>query len=135
MAITTFAAPAVEASDPLDATFESSTVNRTSFGTPRLTWSMPPVINLQPQRARLMLNLPSEWMPEPDIGFLAARGISLVPQKEWEFHRAHLRTKATIGPNVVLRIQDRAHSLDFGLRLMPRSAVAVLRFDPTAGAR
>ena len=115
-----FVAPEANAAEP-------------SFDTPRLRWAGTSNLELQPHYARVMLPLPSEWMPAPDLGLLGARGISLVPQKEFEFHRRGLTTQAVIGPNVYLQIEDRAHYVAFGLRLMPRSAVAVLRFDPMAG--
>lgn len=100
----------------------------TVFGVPRLSWHMAPPLQLQPERARLMLVLPIEWMPATDLGAL---GMPLDPNKRWVFHRAQLSTQATIGTSLRLRITDPAHSIDFGLRLMPRAAIAVLRFDPT----
>ena len=115
-----------------EASAAAPSIDGPSFDTPHLRWSGTSNLELQPHYARVMLPLPSEWMPAPDLGYLGSRGISLVPQKEFEFSRRGLTTQAVIGPNVYLRIEDRAHSVAFGLRLMPRSAVAVLRFDPIA---
>jgi hypothetical protein len=102
----------------------------TIFGTPRLSWSMAPPLRLQPEGARLTLELPREWMPAPDLGLL---GVPLDPNKHWEFRRAERMTRATIGTSVHLQVS--APSIDFGLSLLPRAAVATLRFDPLAGVR
>ncbi|WP_106392692.1 hypothetical protein [Enhygromyxa salina] len=112
--------PEAVAAEPLGTTL---------LGAPRMSWRMPPPLNLQPERARLVLNLPPEWMPAPDFGIL---GVPLDPSIDWEFRRAQRMTRATIGTSVRLQISDPAHSIHFGLRLMPRAAIAVLRFDPTA---
>jgi hypothetical protein len=107
---------------------ESPSLGSTKFGTPRLSWSMtPPPLRLQPEGARLMLELPREWMPAPDFGRL---GISLDPNKHWEFRRATRMTRATLGTSVHLHVSDRSRSIDFGLSLLPRAAIATLRFDP-----
>jgi hypothetical protein len=107
---------------------ESPSLGSTKFGTPRLSWSMtPPPLRLQPEGARLMLELPREWMPAPDFGRL---GIPLDPNKHWEFRRATRMTRATLGTSVHLHVSDRARSIDFGLSLLPRAAIATLRFDP-----
>ena len=107
----------------------------TAFGVPRLSWNMAPELQLQPERARLMLVLPPEWMPTPDFGALGRLGMPLDPSKSWVFRRPQRTshaTSVTIGTSVRLRITDPSRSIDFGLRLMPRAAIAVLRFDPTA---
>jgi hypothetical protein len=107
---------------------ESPSLGSTVFGMPRLSWSMtPPPLRLQPEGARLMLELPPEWMPEPDLGRL---GFPLDPNKHWEFRRASRMTRATIGTSVHLHVSDRSRSVDFGLSLLPRAAIATLRFDP-----
>lgn len=106
----------------------SPSLGSTVFGTPRLSWSMtPPPLRLQPEGARLMLELPSEWMPAPDLGRL---GVVLDPNKHWEFRRATRMTRATLGASVHLQVTDRSRSIDFGLSLLPRAAIATLRFDP-----
>jgi hypothetical protein len=104
----------------------------TTFGVPRPSWHFAPPLQLQPERARLMLTLPVEWMPPVDPGALGLRGINLDPQKSWVFQRDQLQTRATIGTSFRLHISSPEHSIDFGLRVMPRAAFAVLRFDPTA---
>lgn len=106
----------------------SASLGSTIFGTPRLSWSMtPPPLRLQPEGARLMLELPPEWMPAPDLGRL---GVVLDPNKHWEFRRATRMTRATLGASVHLHVTDRSRSIDFGLSLLPRAAIATLRFDP-----
>lgn len=105
----------------------SPSLGSTIFGTPRLSWSMtPPPLRLQPEGARLMLELPPEWMPAPDLGRL---GYALDPNKHWEFRRATRMTRATLGTSVHLHVTDRSRSIDFGLSLLPRAAIATLRFD------
>jgi hypothetical protein len=106
-------------------------LGNTIFGAPRLSWTSPPQLQLQPERARLMLVLPIEWMPAPDYGSLGSLGMPFDPHKRWVFHRDERRTQATIGTSLRLRVTDPKHSIDFRLRLMPRAAIAVLRFDPT----
>lgn len=113
----------------------------TAFGVPRPTWYAPQFqIQLQPERARLMLFLPKEWMPAPDPGVLAAMGFSGVEGMDslpaslgtqWVFHQRHSMLTATMATSVGLEISAPYHSVDFQLRLMPRAAIAVLRFDPT----
>ncbi len=94
----------------------------------QLSWRMaPPTLRLQPESARLVLNLPSEWMPPPDLGRF---GRPLDPNKRWKFRRAHQLTSASIGAGLRLSVEDRARSVWFGISVMPRAAVAVLRFDP-----
>lgn len=106
----------------------SPSLGSTIFGTPRLSWSMtPPLLRLQPESARLVLELPREWMPAPDLGRL---GYELDTNKHWEFRRATRMTRATLGTSVHLHITDRARAIDFGLSLLPRAAIATLRFDP-----
>jgi hypothetical protein len=106
----------------------SPSLGSTIFGTPRLSWSMtPPPLRLQPESARLVLELPREWMPAPDFGRL---GYELDTNKHWEFRRATRMTRATLGTSVHLHITDRARAIDFGLSLLPRAAIATLRFDP-----
>jgi hypothetical protein len=119
---TMIVAPSAHASTPSP---EGSTV----FGTPRVNWSMAPPLRLQPEGARLVLDLPREWMPAPDFGRL---GYAFDPNKHWEFRRATRMTRATLGASVHLQVSDRARSFDFGLSLLPRAAVATLRFDPLA---
>jgi hypothetical protein len=107
---------------------ESPSLGSTIFGTPRLSWSMaPPLLRLQPESARLMLELPREWMPAPDIGRL---GHLFDTNKHWEFRRATRMTRATLGTSVHLHVTDRSRAVDFGLSLLPRAAIATLRFDP-----
>jgi hypothetical protein len=115
--------PSARAAEPKSEPSLGSTV----FGTPRVSWSMAPPLRLQPEGARLVLELPPEWMPAPDFGRL---GYAFDPNKHWEFHRATRMTRATLGASVHLQVSDRAHSFDFGLSLLPRAAVATLRFDP-----
>lgn len=100
---------------------------KTRFGTPRLAWSMAPPINLQPERARLMLALPPEWMPAQDEGVLR---LYLPTTKDFDFHGAMLSARATVGSEMHLHLSAPAKALDFDLSIMPRGAVAVLRFDP-----
>ncbi|PRQ05242.1 hypothetical protein [Enhygromyxa salina] len=131
--------PAAGATEPepgaesaLEAAAESTSelqLGSTIFGVPRLSWTMAPPLQLQPERARLMLLLPTEWMPTPDYGKL---GVPFDPEKSWEFQNDQRLTEATIGTSLRLRITDPEHSIDFRLRLMPRAAIAVLHFDPTA---
>lgn len=106
---------------------EKPSLGSTIFGTPRLSWTMAPPLRLQPEGARLMLELPREWMPAPDLGRL---GFPLDTNKHWEFHRATRTTRATLGTSVHLHISDRSRAIDFGLSLLPRAAIATLRFDP-----
>lgn len=103
----------------------------TAFGVPRPSWHVAPTLQLQPERARLMLTLPVEWMPPAELGALAMRGLDFDPNKSWVFQRDQLMTRATIGTSFRLHISSPEHSIDFGLRVMPRAAFAVLRFDPT----
>jgi hypothetical protein len=92
------------------------------------SWRMaPPTLRLQPEGARLVLDLPAEWMPAPDLGRL---GIPLDPNKHWRFRSAHQLTSASIGAGLRLSVEDRTRSVWFGISLLPRAAVAVLRFDP-----
>ncbi len=94
----------------------------------QLSWRMaPPTLRLQPEGARLVLDLPAEWMPAPDFGRL---GRPLDPNKSWTFHGGHQRTSASIGTSLRLSVEDRSRSLWFGISVLPRAAVAVLRFDP-----
>lgn len=124
MLATTLVAAEVEASD-------GRALGSTAFGAPRLSWNLAPPLNLQPESARLVLYLPSEWMPPtPRTG--SAGALLLDPNKHWEFRRATRLTRATIGASVHLHINDSARSIDFGLSLLPRAALAVLRFDPLA---
>jgi hypothetical protein len=114
----------------IEDTAPSRSLGSTVFGMPRLSWSTtPPPLRLQPEGARLMLELPREWMPAPDLGWL---GVPLDPNKHWEFRRATRMTRATLGTSVHLHISDRSRSIDFGLSLLPRAAIATLRFDPLA---
>lgn len=106
------------------------TLGAVFFGTPSGT--LAPPLRLQPEGARLTLELPREWMPAPDYGIL---GLWFDPNKHWEFHRDNRTTRATLGTQVHLHVVDRSRSLDFGLSLLPRAAIATLRFDPLAGAR
>ncbi|KIG14416.1 hypothetical protein DB30_06759 [Enhygromyxa salina] len=124
-------APEAGATKPESAaeTMPQPALGTTVFGIQRLSWTMPPPLQLQPERARLMLVLPVEWMPATDYGFLAG----FEPYKRWEFQRDQRQTQATIGTSLRLRVTDPEHSIDFRLRLMPRAAIAVLHFDPTAG--
>jgi hypothetical protein len=93
-----------------------------------ITWRMgPPTLRLQPESARLVLDLPAEWMPPPDLGAL---GVRLDPNKTWHFRTGQQRTSASIGQGLRLQIDDRERALWFGLSVMPRAAVAELRFDP-----
>jgi hypothetical protein len=106
----------------------SPSLGETKFGTPRLSWTMaPPLLRLQPEGARLMLELPPEWMPAADLGLL---GIPIDTNKHWEFRRATRMTRATLGTSVHLHVSDRSRAIDFGLSLLPRAAIATLRFDP-----
>jgi hypothetical protein len=123
--------PNAEASKP-DASSSGSNLGSTIFGTPRPSWSMAPPLRLQPEGARLMLELPREWMPAADLGLL---GYTIDPNKHWEFRRSTRMTRATLGTSVHLHVSDRARSIDFGLSLLPRAAIATLRFDPLARAR
>ena len=111
---------------------EGPNLGSTVFGAPRPNWTMAPPLRLQPEGARLMLELPREWMPAPDYGVLRC---PFDPNKHWEFRRASRMTRATLGASVHLHVTDRSRSIDFGLSLMPRAAIAILRFDPLAGAR
>lgn len=108
------------------------TLGAALFGTPRPSWSMVPPLLLQPEHARLTLELPREWMPAPDFGVLR---MPLDPNKHWEFRRDTRLTRATLGTSVHLQVSDRSRSIDFGLSLLPRAAIATLRFDPLARAR
>lgn len=94
-----------------------------------ITWRMgPPSLRLQPESARLVLNLPAEWMPPADPGPL---GVRLDPNKTWQFRTGpQQRTSASIGQGLRLQIDDRRRALWFGLSVLPRAAVAELRFDP-----
>jgi hypothetical protein len=119
--------PSAEASSP-----SGPNLGSTIFGTPRVSWSVAPPLRLEPEGARLVLDLPREWMPAPDVGRL---GFLLEPNKHREFRQAARTTRATIGTSVHLHVTDRAHSIDFGLSLLPRAAIATLRFDPLARVR
>jgi hypothetical protein len=120
--------PSAQAGEPSSGPSLGSTV----FGTPRVSWSMAPPLRLQPEGARLVLELPPEWMPAPDVGLL---GFAFDPNKHWEFRRATRLTRATIGASVHLQVSDPARSFDFGLSLLPRAAVATLHFDPLGFTR
>lgn len=94
----------------------------------RLSWRMaPPTLRLQPESARLVLTLPIEWMPPPDLGPL---GVRLDPNKYWRFRNGPQLTSASIGQGLRLQIEDREHAVWFGLSVLPRAAFATLRFDP-----
>jgi hypothetical protein len=119
-----------ESADSADPTHN---LGRTIFGMPRMSWTMaPPLLQLQPEAARLMLLLPPEWMPAPDFGL---RGVPFDPNKHWEFHRDTRMTRATLGTSVHLQITNSSRSFDFGLSLLPRAALATFSFDPLAGAK
>jgi hypothetical protein len=93
-----------------------------------LSWRMaPPTLRLQPEGARLLLQLPPEWLPPPDLGRL---GVPLDPNVRWNFHRAGQQTTASLGQGLRLEVVARSRSLGFGLTVLPRAAVAELRFDP-----
>jgi hypothetical protein len=110
--------------------------SKPGFDTPQLSW-VAPQLHLQPEGARLMLILPPEWLPPPDQGGAlgGALGGSFDPNKHWEFRRDALTTRATLGASVHLHLTNTAGSIDFGLSLLPRAAVAVLRFDPIGRRR
>lgn len=121
------AAPEASASEP-----RTSDLGSTVFGTPRLSWNAGPRVRLQPEAGRISLELPVEWMPPPDFGFL---GLPLDPNKHWDFHNASRWTRASLGTGLRVQINDPRRSVDFGLSVVPRAAVAVLRFDPIAWTR
>ena len=94
----------------------------------QLDWRLaPPALRLQPEGARLVLSLPSEWMPPADLGRL---GIKLDPNRYWRFRSSHQLTSASIGQGLRLSVEDPGRSVWFGLSVLPRAAVAVLHFDP-----
>ena len=94
----------------------------------QLEWRMaPPTLRLQPEGARLVLNLPIEWMPAQDFGRL---GRPLDPNKYWNFRGGRQLTSASIGTGLRLSVEDRTRSVWFGISVLPRAAVAVIRFDP-----
>jgi len=128
MASDAHAAEPPSASDNHDDEQDDEPVlGRTAFGMPRLSWSMAPPMHLQPERARLILTLPSEWMPTPDPGQVR---IHIPTTKDFEFQRERLNATARVGSEIRLHLTVPRHALDFDLSLMPRAAIAVLRFDP-----
>jgi hypothetical protein len=126
------AATALIAPEAAAADGETFSLMSTVFGPPNRQWTMAPPLHLQPEGARLVLYLPSEWMPPPDYGVL---GVPFDPNKHWEFRRSSALTRATLGTSVHLHVNDPSHSIEFGLSLLPRAAIAVLHFDPAAWAR
>lgn len=95
------------------------------------SWRLPPpTLRLQPEGARLFLNLPPELMPPPELGgfgpFEFRERLIFVRGQE----SARRVTASTLGASLRFELEDRARSLGFGLTVLPRAAVAVLRFDP-----
>ena len=103
---------------------------KTRFGTPRMSWNFVPNLHLQPERARVTLQLPPEWMPPPTVNI---RGLYLPTTKDFDF-RGSFHTRATIGSRIALHISAPRQAVDFGLSFSGRSAVAILRFDPISWA-
>lgn len=116
------------AGEPTSASEYVPDTGNTRFGTPRLTWTMPPPLNLQPERARITLVLPPEWMPAPTVN---RRGLHVPTTKDFVFgDPAALSARATVGSSIHLHVSAPRQALDFGLTLGPRNAVAILHFDP-----
>lgn len=95
------------------------------------SWRLPPPsLRLQPEAARLFINLPPEWMPPREHGRLGPfefrERLIFVRELQSSGHVA----ASTLGAALRFELEDRARSLGFGLTVLPRAAVAVLRFDP-----
>ncbi|NVB42972.1 hypothetical protein G6O69_34440 [Pseudenhygromyxa sp. WMMC2535] len=88
-----------------------------------------PTLHLQPESARLILDLPPELLPPPDLG---AFGRPLDPNVHWDFGDRVHPARASLGAGLQLSVDDRRRNLHFQFSLLPRAAVVVLRFDPVA---
>lgn len=126
------AAPEASAAEPGQDTGEGYVFDagKTRFGTARMSWNFAPTLHLQPERARVTLQLPPEWMPAPTVNI---RGLYLPTTKNFDF-RGSFHTRATIGSRIALHISAPQQAVDFGLSFSGRSAVAILRFDPISWA-
>lgn len=90
-----------------------------------------PNLHLQPESARLVLALPTELMPPPDLGLLGSlTGEPMDPNKHWDFRTGAGLGRASLGAGLRLSLDDRGGAFGFDLALLPRAAVAELRFDP-----
>lgn len=122
------AAPEASAAEPDQASDSGFVLDpgKTRFGTPRLSWNFAPPLQLQPERARVTLQLPEEWMPSPTVNI---RGLYLPTTKDFDF-RGSFHARATIGSRIHFHISAPRQAVDFGLSFSGRAAVAILRFDP-----
>ena len=123
------------AAEPTPSSDYAPTETRTRFGAPLPLWPVGPAfqLQLQPERARVALFLPPEWMPAPVAN---TRGLYFPTTRAFRFHGPDsLEARATVGSRMHLFLSDPSHNLDFSLNLSGRSAVAVLHFDPIAWTR
>ena len=98
--------------------------DRLVLSAPRLQ-TPPPNLHLQPESARLVLQLPVELMPQADTGRL---GQTFDPNKYWDIGK-RVPAHARLGQGLGLSVSDPRHAVQFQLSVMPRVAVAILRFD------
>jgi hypothetical protein len=97
----------------------------------------PPTLSLQPEAARLFLHVPPEWLPPPELHglrpFEPDQRLRFTPEwrPAWNCASRGSGVLCTMGgPPLTLEVEDRLGSLGFSVTVLPRAAVAVLRFDP-----
>jgi hypothetical protein len=76
-----------------------------------------PTLSLQPEVARVFLTVPPELLPPPELWWLR-------PFELGGSGHVFIYLPAQI------QVVDRSRSLGFGVTVLPRAAVAELRFDP-----
>jgi len=93
-----------------------------------------PIVRLQPESARLVLDLPIGMLPKPQTWYgLEFDGTF----KDWDFdviqlarssHRLHHRGRASLGAGFRLVVDDPRRTVRFRMNVLPRAAVAELSF-------
>lgn len=89
------------------------------------SWRMlPPTLSLQPEAGRVFLRVAPEWLPPPDRRLVLP---------SWSCPaRSRPVVCTVVGPPIQLQLEHRSRALGFGVAVLPRAAVAMLRFDPVA---
>lgn len=91
----------------------------------------PPTLSLQPEPARLFLSLPPEWLPPSE----SRSRLGPFELDEWlPIWRCTSSPDCvvctSVGLNARLDVEDRSGLVGFRITVLPRAAVAELRFDP-----
>lgn len=93
-------------------------------------------LSLQPEAARVFLRVSPEWLLPSDRR-LAPRDPRAMFLREWTpswscAAGSHAVRCTVAGPPIQLELEHRSRRIGFGVTVLPRAAVAVLRFDPVA---